>query len=142
MSVYSYCQNQPIEAIYPFINALANGEPLDGRKHNYTITFAAGQYPPVNAFWSMTMYDADTQFLIKNPINRYLINSPMQPNLKKNSDGSLTIYIQKDSPGKDKDSNWPPAPNDPIYLVLRMCWPKTKPPGEGTWKPPVIKVAN
>jgi hypothetical protein len=82
-----------VEATYPFTRTDAKGETLDGSKHNYTITFPAGQLPPVNAFWSVTMYDGKTQFLIKNPINRYLINSPMLPNLKKNADGSLTIYI-------------------------------------------------
>ena len=69
---------------------------------------------------------ARRQFLIKNPINRYLINSPMLPNMKKNADGSLTLYIQKDSPGADKEANWLPAPNDPIYLVMRLYWPKTE----------------
>jgi hypothetical protein len=85
--------------------------------------------------------------LIENPINRYLINSPMLPNMKKNANGSLTIYIQKDNPGTDKEANWLPAPNGPIYLVLRLYWPKTEapsilPPGQGTWKPPGIVVAN
>ena len=74
------------------------------------------------------MYDGKTQLLIENPINRYLINSPMLPGLKKNPDGSLTLYIQKDSPGKAKESNWLPAPNGPIYLVMRLYWPKTEPP--------------
>src|SRR6185295_4108708 len=69
--------NDSVEATYPLTKALANGEPLDGSKYNYTLTFAAGQLPPVNAFWSVTMYDGKTQFLIENPINRYLINSPM-----------------------------------------------------------------
>ena len=96
--------------MYPMTKTLADGEPLDGSKHNYTLTFAAGQFPPVNAFWSVTMYDGKTQLLIKNPINRYLINSPMLPDMKKNADGSLTLYIQKDSPGTDKESNWLPAP--------------------------------
>ena len=90
---------------------LADGEPLDGTKHNYTLTFPAGQLPPVNAFWSVTMYDGKTQLLIENPINRYLINSPMLPNMKKNADGSLTLYVQNKSPGADKESNWLPAPN-------------------------------
>ena len=90
----------------------AAGETLDGSKHNYTLTFPAGQLPPVNAFWSVTMYDGKSQLLIKNPINRYLINSPMLPAMKKNADGSLTLYIQKDSPGKEKEANWLPAPND------------------------------
>jgi hypothetical protein len=138
--------NDAVEAMYPLTTTLPNGEPLDGSKHNYTLTFAAGQFPPVNAFWSVTMYDGKTQLLIENPINRYLINSPMLPNMKKNADGSLTLYIQKDSPGKDKESNWLPAPNDLIYLVMRLYWPKTEapsilPPGEGTWKPPgIVKV--
>jgi hypothetical protein len=138
--------NDAIEATYPMTKTLADGEPLDGSKHNYTLTFPDGQLPPVNAFWSVTMYDGRSQFLIKNPINRYLINSPMVPKMKKNADGSLTLYIQKDSPGKDKESNWLPAPNDLIYLVMRLYWPKTEPPsilppGEGTWKPPgIVKV--
>jgi hypothetical protein len=139
--------NDAIEATYPMTKTLANGEPLDGSKHNYTLTFPAGQLPPVNAFWSVTMYDGKSQLLIKNPINRYLINSPMLPNMKKNADGSLTLYIQKDSPGKDKESNWLPAPNDLIYLAMRLYWPKTEapsilPPGEGTWKPPGIVKAK
>jgi hypothetical protein len=138
--------NDAIEATYPITKTLANGQPLDGSKHNYTLTFPAGKLPPVNAFWSVTMYDGKTQFLIKNPINRYLINSPMLPSLKKNADGSLTLYIQKDSPGKDQESNWLPAPNDLIYLAMRLYWPKPEPPsilppGEGTWKPPgIVKV--
>jgi hypothetical protein len=98
----------------------------------------------VNAFWSLTMYDGKTQLLIENPINRYLINSPMIPAMKTNSDGSLTLYIQNKSPGADKEANWLPAPNGPIYLVMRLYWPKTEPPsilpaGEGTWQPPGVK---
>jgi hypothetical protein len=135
--------NDPEEAMYPMTRNDAKGQPLDGSKNNYKITFPSGQYPPVNAFWSITMYDGKTQLLIKNAINRYLINSPMLPQLKKNTDGSLTIYIQKDSPDKDKESNWLPAPNGPIYLVMRLYWPKTDkpsilPPGEGTWQPPAV----
>ena len=127
----------------PMTRTDSAGGTLDGSKHNYTLTFAADQFPPVNAFWSVTMYDGKSQLLIQNPINRYLINSPMLPNMKKNADGSLTLYIQKDSPGADKESNWLPAPNGPIYLVMRLYWPKTNapsilPPGEGTWKPPGI----
>jgi hypothetical protein len=136
--------NDAIEATYPITKTLANGEELDGSKHNYTLIFAKGLYPPVNAFWSVTMYDGKTQLLIKNPIDRYLINSPMIPQMKKNRDGSLTLYIQKDSPGKDKESNWLPAPDGPIYLVMRLYWPKTEPPsilppGEGSWRPPALQ---
>ncbi len=139
--------NDAIEAMYPMTRVDATGETLDGSKHNYTLTFPAGQLPPVSAFWSVTMYDGKSQFLIENPINRYLINSPMLPNMKKNEDGSLTLYIQRDNPGPDKEANWLPAPNDTIYLVMRLYWPKTEPPsilppGEGTWKPPGVVKAN
>jgi len=139
--------NDAAEAMYPMTKALSSGEPLDGSKHNYTLTFAAGQLPPVNAFWSVTMYDGTTQFLIKNPIDRYLVNSPMVPGMKRGADGSLTLYIQNTSPGKDKESNWLPAPDGPIYLVMRLYWPKTEapsilPPGEGTWQPPAVVAVN
>lgn len=126
---------------------LVSGERLDGSKHNYRLTFEKGSYPPVNAFWSVTMYDGESQLLIKNPTDRYLINSPMLPGLKENADASLPLYIQKDSPGAAKESNWLPAPDGPIYLVMRLYWPKTEPPsvlppGEGTWQPPAIAVAK
>ncbi|CAI8796548.1 Cell envelope protein [Pseudomonas sp. IT-P74] len=139
--------NDAEEATYPMAKILSDGTPLDGSKHNYTLTFPAGQLPPVNAFWSVTMYDGKSQLLIKNPVNRYLINSPMLPDMKKNADGSLTLYIQKDSPGADKESNWLPAPNDLIYMVMRLYWPKTEnpsvlPPGKGTWSPPAIVKIN
>ncbi len=139
--------NIAAEAMYPFARKDNTGAELDGSKHNYTLTFAPGQFPPVNAFWSVTMYDGKTQLLIDNPINRYLINSPMMPTLKKGQDGSLTLYIQHDAPSGDKKANWLPAPNGPIYMVMRLYWPKTEPPsllppGEGTWKPPVIAVAQ
>jgi hypothetical protein len=135
--------NDAVEAMYPATKILADGEELDGGKHNYELTFAAGELPPVDAFWSVTMYDGKTQLLIENPINRYLINSPMLPRLKKNPNGSLTLHIQNKSPGADKESNWLPAPNGPIYLVMRLYWLKTEPPsilppGDGTWKPPPI----
>jgi len=139
--------NSAEEAVYPLAKHDSNGEPLDGSKHDYTITFPAGAFPPVNAFWSVTMYDGKTQLLIENSINRYLINSPMLPGMKKNPDGSLTLYVQKDSPGKARESNWLPAPNGPIYMVMRLYWPKTEPPsvlppGEGTWQPPSIVAAK
>ena len=139
--------NDAIEATYPMTKTLANGEELDASKHNYTLTFAKDQFPPVNAFWSVTMYDGKTQLLIGNPINRFLVNSPMLSNLKRNADGSLTLYIQKASPGTEKESNWLPAPNGPIYLAMRLYWPKTQPPsilppGSGTWQPPAIVVAK
>jgi len=139
--------NDAVEAMYPMTRSDAKGEPLDGSKHNYTLTFPAGQLPPVNAFWSVTMYDGKTQLLIENPIGRYLVNSPMLPGMKKNADGSLTLYIQKDSPGKALESNWLPAPNGPIYLVMRLYWPKDTSPsilpaGTGDWKPPAVVAAQ
>jgi hypothetical protein len=136
--------NDADEAMYPTSKSDGIGAPLDGSKHKYTLTFGPNLTPPVNAFWSVTMYDAKTQLLIDNPINRYLINSPMVPSLKKNPDGSLTIYIQKDDPGPDKKANWLPAPNGPIMLVMRLYWPRKGPPvsilppGEGNWDPPGI----
>src|SRR5258708_6138889 len=139
--------NDPAEATYPLTRIDSDGQTLDGSKSNYTLTFPPGQQPPVNAFWSLTMYDGKTQLLIENPINRYLINSPMLPTLKTNADGSLTLYIQNKSPGADKASNWLPAPNDTIYLVMLLYWPRTTPPsilraGDGTWQPPGIRSVS
>ena len=139
--------NDAVEAVYPMTRTDATGETLDTGKNNYTLTFPAGQFPPVNAFWSVTMYDGKTQLLIENPINRYLINSPMLPRMKINADGSLTIFIQKDNPGAEKETNWLPAPDGTVYLVMRLYWPKETPPsilppGEGTWKPPGVVKSN
>ena len=139
--------NSAIEAMYPLTRILPSGEKLDGSKHKYTLTFAKGEFPPVNAFWSVTMYDGKSQFLIKNPLNRYLINSPMLPDMKISPDGSLTLYIQKDTPGKENEANWLPAPDGPIYLVMRLYWPKESPPsilppGKGTWQPPALVKAS
>jgi hypothetical protein len=139
--------NDAVEATYPLAKHDSKGAPLDGSRHDYTITFPAGQLPPVNAFWSVTMYDGKTQLLIENPIDRYLVNSPMLSGMKKNPDGSLTLYVQSKSPGKAKEANWLPAPNGPIYMVMRLYWPKDTPPsvlpaGDGTWKPPEIAQAS
>jgi hypothetical protein len=139
--------NDGVEAMYPLTRVDAKGETIDTSKHNYTLTFPAKELPPVNAFWSVTMYDGKSQLLIENPINRYLINSPMLPAMKKNADGSLTLYIQKDSPGKAKEANWLPAPNGAVYMVMRLYWPKDSPPsvlppGEGTWQPPAVVALN
>ena len=139
--------NTTEEATYPLTRTDAQGQTLDGSQHRYTLTFPANGLPPVNAFWSVTMYDGRTQLLIQNPINRYLINSPMLPGMKRNPDGSLTLYIQRDNPGGDMESNWLPAPNGPIYLVMRLYWPKTEQPallpiGQGQWQPPGIVRAG
>jgi hypothetical protein len=133
--------NDAEEALYPMLATDSDGNELDGGKHRYRLTFSKGQLPPAKAFWSVTMYDEKTQLLIENPINRYLINSPMLPELKQNNDGSLTIYIQKDSPGKDKEPNWLPAPAGPFYMVMRLYWPKEE-PLNGSWKPPAVTNEN
>ena len=133
--------NDYFEAMYPLAAADSKGGALDGSKSSYTITFPGNALPPVNAFWSITMYDGKTQLLITNPINRYLVNSPMLPSMKKNPDGGVTIYVSKDNPGPDKQANWLPAPNGPIYMVMRLYWPKAG-ATDGTWKPPVIEPAT
>lgn len=132
--------NSREEAMYPILDKDADGQPLDGSKGKYTLRFAPGQLPPVNAFWSVTMYDLPQQLLVKNSINRYLINSPMLPQLKKDADGGLTIYIQSDSPGKDKEANWLPAPNGPFVVFMRYYWPKQA-LLEDQWKTPAVTRA-
>jgi hypothetical protein len=127
------------EAIYPMTNNLATGELLDGSKHTYTITFPAGQLPPVDAFWSLSIYDGATRLFSDNAIGRHSINSPMLPSLKKNSDGSLTLYVQRDSPGADKEVNWLPAPDGPIYLMLRLYGPQEIVRRNDWTIPPVIR---
>jgi len=129
--------NDAAEALYPTTHTESTGAKLDGTASRFTITFPVGQLPPVNAFWSITIYDGKTQLLVGNPINRYLINSPMLPELKSSTEGSLTLYVQKDSPGVGDESNWLPAPNDPFYLVMRLYWPK-KSARDGEWKPPPV----
>jgi hypothetical protein len=129
--------NSREEALYPLYEKDFSGQLLDGGKANYTLHFAKGQYPPVNAFWSLTMYGLPQQLLVENPINRYLINSPMLPNLKLDSEGGLTIHIQADSPGKDKEPNWLPAPKAPFMLAMRYYYPKPE-LLEGAWKSPAV----
>lgn len=93
---------------------------IDTAKHNYTPTFPAGQLPPAKTFWAVTIYDGQSQLLIRNPINRYLINSPMLPGMQKNDGGSLPVRLRKDSPGAGKEANWRPSPDGPIYMVPRL----------------------
>ena len=93
--------NSKQEAMYPVYRVDVDRQELTGA-NRYILRFAPGRLPPVNAFWSLTMYELPTSLLVANPINRYLINSPMLPALKKDADGGLTLYIQNESPGKDK----------------------------------------
>lgn len=129
--------NSREEALYPVLEKDSRGQELDGR-YAYTLRFAPRSLPPVNAFWSMTMYRLPEQLLASNPIDRYLINSPMLPSLKKDRDGGLTIYIQSQSPGKGKESHWLPAPPGPFMVTLRYYWPK---PAllDGKWVTPEIQ---
>jgi hypothetical protein len=113
--------NTPIEAYYPGVFKDTGGKVLDGSTGKYTITFPKGKTPPVGAFWSVTMYDAKKRLMVENSLDRYKIGSA--DDLKAGSDGSTTIYIQADSPGKDKESNWLPAPKEPFYMLLRMYLP-------------------
>src|SRR5881409_1117243 len=118
----------------------AAGQKLNGA-NRYTVRFAPGQLPPVHAFWSLTMYELPKSLLVANPINRYLINSPMLPQLKRNADGGLTLIIQNESPGKDKEPNWLPAPKGPFSMIMRLYWPKEE-AIDGKWTAPPLKRAE
>lgn len=133
--------NSREEAMYPILDKDASGQPLDGSKGRYTLHFAKGELPPVDAFWSVTMYGLPQQLLVKNPINRYLINSPMLPELKTDADGGLTIYIQNESPGKDKQANWLPAPEGPFVMFMRYYRPKPE-LLENRWQTPPVEKAG
>ncbi len=128
--------NSAEEAMYPVLSTDSDGAALNGA-NKYTLTFAPGQLPPVNAFWSVTMYKLPESSLVDNPINRYLINSPMLPDLVKNPDGGLTIYVQNASPGAGREANWLPAPQGPFTVFMRLYWPKPE-ALEGTWQPPKL----
>jgi hypothetical protein len=134
--------NSKEEANYPVYFVDSEGRPLDGASNRYTVRFEPGQLPPVNAFWSLTMYELPSSLLTENPINRYLINSPMLPDLVRDADGGVTLYIQYPSPGTDKEANWLPAPDGPFFMVLRQYWPKPE-ALDGTWKvPPAVRTSQ
>src|SRR5262249_47356890 len=130
--------NSQAEAIYPAYVVDSNGQRLDALTSRYTLRFAPNQLPPANAFWSLTMYEVPSRLLVANPLNRYLINSPMLADLQRDSDGGLTIYIQHESPGKDKESNWLPAPNGRFFMALRLYWPKPE-AFNGQWAKPRLE---
>jgi hypothetical protein len=117
--------NVPKQAFYAQWTKDAAGEVMDGAKAKYTITLPKGDLPPVRFFWSLTMYDLKTRLLADNPINRYAIGDRTE-GLKYNPDGGLTIFVQKDSPGADKESNWLPAPGGPMSIILRMYGPEPR----------------
>lgn len=132
--------NRPQDAVYPTSEVDADGKPYSG-SNKYVVHFSRGQTPPADAFWSITMYNGD-YFFVDNPLNKYTV-SPRN-DLKYNDDGSLDLYIQNESPGKDKEANWLPAPKDKFILMMRLYWPKETKPSiiDGTWHPPAVKVVD
>ena len=133
-SVLGIYGNVAKEALYPVIANDSTKAPLTGA-NSYALRFAPGQLPPVHSFWSITMYRMPQSLLVANPIDRYLVNSPMLPGLIKDPDGGVTIYLQTESPGPNKEANWLPAPEGPFQLILRLYWPK-EPALDGEWKTP------
>jgi hypothetical protein len=132
--------NSKDEAIYPVYFVDSDHQKLEGANH-YTLRFAPNQLPPVNAFWSLTLYELPASLLYANPLNRYLINSPMLANLKRDTDGGITLYVQNVSPGADKESNWLPAPAGPFFAAMRLYWPKPE-ALDGQWKAPPLQRAG
>jgi hypothetical protein len=136
---YGLGANRPQDAVYPTSEGPDILKKYNGA-NKYVLRFAKGELPPVNGFWSITMYDKE-YFFVPNPINRYAISQ--RNKLKANPDGSVDVYVQKDSPGKDQEQNWLPAPEGEFVLMMRLYWPKETPPSilDGTWKPPEVKQA-
>jgi hypothetical protein len=132
--------NRPQDAIYPTSTGPDLVKKYDGSK-KYVMRFEKGHLPPVDGFWSLTMYDKD-YFFVDNALNRYTLSA--RNKLKANADGSVDLYIQHESPGKDKEGNWLPAPKDEFILMMRLYWPKEKPPSliDGSWKIPAVKEAS
>ena len=128
------------DAIYFAYFVDAKGQQLDASKSSYELRFVKGELPPSKAFWSLTMYDGKTQFLVENPLKRYLLNSTTLDSYKYGGDGSLTLYVSHDDPGPAKQSNWLPAPDGPFYCVLRVYMPGDS-VLNGTWKKPLLQVA-
>lgn len=141
VAAFGWPANLQEDAVYPYTEVDSKGEPLSGA-HKYTLTFAKGETPPVNGFWSITMYEIDQGWwFVPNPPDKFTV-SP-RDNLVPNADGSVTLYFQAESPGKDKEANWLPAPSGAFLPMLRMYWPKDTAPSilDGSWTPPqIVKV--
>ncbi len=129
--------NSKQEAMYPLYTVDVDGKKLDGADR-YTLYFEPGKLPPVKGFWSLTMYELPASLLFANPLKRYLLNSPMMPKFNLDADGGLTFFVQNESPGKDKEANWLPAPKGPFFMVMRLYWPKPA-ALEGKWTAPPLK---
>ena len=132
--------NTKQEAMYPAYYVDGDGKPLNGA-NRYTLRFAPGQLPPVEAFWSLTMYEQPASLLVANSINRYLLNSTMLDQFTKDTDGGLTLLVQQDSPGKEKAANWLPTPAGPFSVIMRLYVPKAE-ALNGTWKNPPLHVVK
>jgi hypothetical protein len=132
--------NRPQDAVYPTSEGPNILGSYSGAK-KWVMHFPKGQLPPAKGFWSVTMYDKD-YFFVDNPLNRYSISE--RQNLKPNADGSVDLYIQNESPGKDKESNWLPSPKDKFILMMRLYWPSETNPSiiDGTWKIPAVKAVE
>jgi hypothetical protein len=130
--------NRAQDAIYLVSETNSDGKLYDGASHNYIIHFTKGQIPPVNGFWSLTIYN-DRYLFVRNSLKRYSLHS--QDHFNYNQDGSLDLYIQKSSPGKEQNANWLPAPNGKFILILRLYWPKQA-VFNGFWVPPAIKTTD
>lgn len=133
--------NSGYEAIYPSYFVDSDGKPLNASENKYVITIKKTMFPPVKAFWSLTMYDGKTQLLVENPLSRYLLNSAMMDNFVMGEDGSLTLYIQKDSPDAALEANWLPAPDGRFYSVMRLYGPEEA-ALTGAWVNPPITKSN
>jgi hypothetical protein len=131
--------NSREEALYPVYTVDSTGTPLDGSRRNYALRFAPGELPPVDAFWSLTLYELPSSLLSANPIDRYLVNSSMLPGLRRDGDGGVTLLVQHDSPGVDLEPNWLPAPEGPFFLVLRLYRPRPA-ALDGAWKQPPLRT--
>jgi hypothetical protein len=142
VAAFGWPANQQLDAVYPYTEVDAAGQKLNGAS-KYTLTFAKDAAPPVNGFWSITMYEIDQGWwFVPNALNKFTV-SPRN-NLKPNADGSLTLYFQNESPGADKEANWLPAPKGDFIAMLRMYWPKESGPSivDGSWNPPAVKKAS
>lgn len=138
VAAFGWPANLEKDAVYPYTLVDSTGQKLEGQ-NKYTLTFAKGQTPPANGFWSITMYQIDKGWwFVPNPLNKFTV-SPRN-NLHYNADGSLTLYFQNESPGKDKEANWLPAPKGEFIPMMRMYWPKESGLSilDGTWTPPEI----
>jgi hypothetical protein len=129
--------NSRDEAMYPFYGVDSDGQPLTGA-HRYLLRFGPGQLPPVHAFWSLTMYELPESLLVANPLDRYLINSPMLDSLQFDPGGGLTLHVQHESPGAVLESNWLPAPSGPFMTALRLYWPQQE-AITGAWSEPPLQ---